>query len=178
MALPDRGATKLYLLCLVWGLAVGATAGAVFGASLSSSPGLGDGTLRYGLGLAVAGGFYGVIIGTVVSVLPSAILGLVVTGMIRQLHPEPSSADAVRRDLRTGFVALAGFLVAGLLVAIFAGGNGFSSVGRSLPYLAPASLCASLVLYLAAGSISRAWVRYSVASHAQIEALPERARAW
>jgi hypothetical protein len=73
-------------------------------------------------------------------------------------HPHPASENDVRRDLATVFSAIVGTIDALLLGAIFLWGDGFSSLARSLPYVAAGTASAAVVLRPAQISIARAWL--------------------
>lgn len=144
-----EGTAGLYLRCVLWGIATGAAVGGVMGALV---PVVADPTFLL-LGLVA-----GVVIGALVAVLPSLVGAAVVTAVVRARHPHPASEDDVRRDVGTLCCAVVGTLDALLLVAIFLGGGGFSSVLSSLPYVAAGTASAALVLWPARTSIARAWV--------------------
>jgi hypothetical protein len=148
---------RLYLRCLAWGIATGAGAGALTGAVMLSISGLGDGSVASLLGLSLGGAFYGILFGTLVAVIPSALGAGVVTAVIAWRHP--SSPEAVQRDLSAIFVAVVGVLDAVLLVALFFGGKGLSSVVRSVPLIVVANAGVALMLWWARASIARGWLR-------------------
>jgi hypothetical protein len=119
----------------------------------------------------------GAIIGTLVAIVPSVVGGLLVTGLIGHLHPRPSSAAGVQRDLRRIFAVYAGVLNAALLLAVFTLGKGLSSLMGALPYLLVGDACVALMLWGASASISRSMVgTRSKAEHPP--AVEARPRAW
>ena len=145
------GAGTLYLRCVAWGLATGASTGAVFG--LITIWGVGAGrrdTVMPSLIDALTGTAFGVLLGTVigsvVSVIPSVVGGLFVTGLIGHLHPQPSSTTGVQRDLRRIFVVFVAALNTALLLAIFTRGNGLSSVTSIIPYIVAGDVSVALML--------------------------------
>ena len=143
------GTTGLYLRCVLWGLATGAVVGSVTGALIAalSEP-------RFLLFALV----FGAVIGTIMAVLPSVLGAGVVVVVLASHHPHPASEDDVRRDLATVFCAVVGTLDVLLLGAIFLWGDGFSSLARSLPYVAAGTVSAAVVLRPAQLSIARAWL--------------------
>lgn len=146
---------RVYLRCLGWGIATGAATGALTGAVVGFIYGLGDGGAAW-LGLSMIGALYGIVVGALVSVLPTLLGAAVVTGVIAWRHP--SSTEAVQRDLGLIFAVLVGVLDAGLLLAILFGGNGLSSVINSLPLIMPGNISVALMLWWARASIGRGWV--------------------
>lgn len=149
--------TRLYLRGLAWGIATGTVAGALTGAVMLSISGLGDGTVASFLGLSLVGAFYGILSGMLVAVIPGALGAGVVTAVIAWRHP--SSPEAVQRDLNAIFVAVVGVLDAVLLVALFFGGKGLSSVVRSLHLILVANASVALMLRWARASVGREWLR-------------------
>ena len=140
---------KLYLRCVLWGLGTGAVVGSVTGALISA---LSD--LRF----LVLGLLGGALIGAMVAVVPSLLGAAVVAAVLRTRQPHPASEDDLRRDLGTLFAAIVGTLDALLLGAIFLWGDGFSSLARSLPYVAAGTAAAAVVLWPARTSIARTWL--------------------
>ncbi len=150
------GWARVYLRSVGWGIATGAVSGALTGAVIGAISNLGDGSVGSRFGLAFGGAFYGVIFGTLVSILPSLVGGGVVAGVIAWRHP--TSPEAVQRDLGEIFVTVVAVINAVLLVAVYAGGNGISSVARSLLLFVPANLGVALMLWRARASIGRGWL--------------------
>jgi len=173
------GAGTLYLRCLAWGLATGGFAGAVTGVmSIFGYTAGRKNTVTVSpvdaLSGAAFGALLGGVIGLMVAVIPSAVGGLFVTGLIRHLHPQPSSRVRVQRDLQRIFAAFAALLNAALLLAIFTRGKGVSSLASSLPHLVVVDLCVALILWRASASISRALV----GGEHELPPPSPRARAW
>lgn len=146
---PGMTSARLYRRCLRWGLVTGAAAGSATGAVMGLS--VPD------LGIAVGGALYGLVASLAISLVPTAIAGSLVTALVRQRHPHPTSADAVQRDLGPLFCSIVLVLDVAFLVAVFAFGDGHRSVGRSLPLLAVANATVAAMLWRARTSIARAW---------------------
>lgn len=176
-------AGPLYLRCLAWGLATGAATGGVLG--VMTIWGVGEGRRNTvmpspvdALSATAFGALLGAIVGALVSVVPSLVGGLLVAGLMGHLHPRPSSLDRVRSDLQTIFAAFAAVLTIALLLAIFAGGKGLSSVTSALPYILIGGATVALVLWRASTSIARAMLGARPAGRAGPAADAPRARAW
>lgn len=150
---------RLYLRCLRWGLATGAVAGAGTAAFVGfvAAGTLGDGTLGARLSLAFGSALYGVVIGTLVAVVPTALGGLLVVETVQRHHPQPSSREAVERDLGMLFLAIVAFLAASVLLSTYVGGEGMSSVREYVPVVGVAAACTALMLWRARTSIGRGW---------------------
>ncbi len=153
---PHAACLRVFLRCLGWGVATGAATGAVIGVLVVALAGLGNGASL--LGLAPIGVLYGTIIGALVSVIPSVLGGLVVTGLIWWRHPQPSSGEALQGDLSGIFRAVVILLDAALLMAVIAGGAGLSSMAISLPFVVAGNACVVMMLCRARESIGRSWL--------------------
>lgn len=145
---------SLYRQCVRWGLSTGAVTGALTGATLVVMSGLGRG-FDDQLADALIGAGFGTVIGLLVSVLPAALGGLVVTEVVGRRHPQPSSPDALGRDLSFVFCVVVGVLNVGVVVPLFAAGNGVSSLPNALPLLLVTNACVALMLWRARASIIR-----------------------
>jgi len=140
---------RLLLRCLRWGVATGAATGAVVGvmiplvgASSWSQP-----NLIVGLGL------YGAVIGTLVSLIPTVVGAVFITE--RQRYPYPSAEDDVQRDVTAVFGVVVGVIDVLLFVVLAAGGNGWSSIVVSLPFVVAGNACVLVMLWRARRSIRR-----------------------
>lgn len=142
---------RLFLRCLRWGITTGAVTGAVVGAAIGAP------AVRGGLslGLALGGAFYGLIIGALVAIVPSVPGGLVVSLVLERRHRDGASREAVERDLNLMLSGVVGVLDAALLVAMFLGGNGLSTLLRSMPLVLLANACVAGMLWRARASITR-----------------------
>lgn len=147
---PGMTAAKLYRRCMRWGLVTGAVAGSATAAAM--------GLYEPNLALALGAAPYGLVTGLVVSLVPTAIGSSLVTALLRRRHPHPASAGAVERDLGALFCIIVFVLDVVFLIAVFALGDGFRSVVRSLPLLAVANAAAAAVLWRGRTSIARAWM--------------------
>ena len=152
---PDTACLRVFLRCLRWGVATGAATGAGIGGLVVAVSGLGNGPSL--LGLIPIGVLYGTVIGALVSVIPSVLGGLVVTGLIWWRHPHPSSAEALYGDLGRILCAVVVLLDAALLMAFIAGGAGLSSTAISLPFVVAGNACVVMMLCRARESIGRSW---------------------
>jgi len=173
----------LSLRFLVWGLATGAATGAVLG--VITIFGLGSGRRDTvapspveALSGTVFGALLGAVFGILVSVIPSAVGALLVTGLIGHLHPHPSSTVGVQRSLQRIFAAYAALLNAALLLAVFIGGKGLASLTSGLPYILVGDVCVALMLWRASASISRAMVGRGLIGEQRLATATPRARAW
>lgn len=133
-----------------WGLVTGAVAGSATAAAM--------GLYGPNLAFALAAVPYGLVTGLIVSLVPTAIASSLVTALLRRRHPHPASAGAVERDLVALFCIIVFVLDVVFLAAVFALGDGFRSVGGSLPLLAVANATVAAVLWRARTSIARAWL--------------------
>ncbi len=140
---------KLYRRCLRCGLVTGAVAGSTTGAAI--------GLYEPDLGFALGGALYGLLTGLVVSLVPTVIAGCLVTALVRQRHPHPASAGAVKRDLGALFCVIVLILDVAFVVPVFALGDGLRSVVRSLPLLVVANASVAAMLWRARTSIAQAW---------------------
>jgi len=177
------GAGTLYLRCVAWGLATGASTGAAFG--VITVWGLGAGrrnTATPSLMDALTGTAFGAllaaVIGTIVSIIPSLVGALLVTALIDHLHPQPAAMTEIQRDLRRIFTAFVAVLNTALLLAIFTRGNGLSSVTSTLPYILVGDVCVALMLWRASASISRATVANNLTSEHVLADATTPGRAW
>ena len=147
---------RLFMRCLRWGLATGAVTGAVVGASLPLTGSLrGDTGLL--LGFMFGGVVYGAVIGAVVALIPTLIGASVVTDLLRQRHPHPSSEESIQSDLNSVFGVVVAVLDAILLVAMIASGPGLSSAAIALSLIVLGNVCVVLMLWRARRSIGRLW---------------------
>lgn len=156
--LSDWGpsAARMFLWCLLWGFATGMTTGALTGLLVALFAG-GFGGAAAAASWALVGVLIGGIVGTVVSIVPSVLGGLVVTGVIRRRHPQPASSNAVDSDLRRLFQLVLVVLDLALLLAVFARGDGLSSLVDAFPVIAAGNACVVLMMCRARGPIGRAW---------------------
>ncbi len=140
---------RLLLRCLRWGVATGAATGAVIGAMipLVGAHSLSQLNLVFGLGL------YGAVIGALVSLIPTLVGAAFITN--RQHYPYPSAADDVQRDVTAVFGVVMGVIDVLLFVALLVGGNGWSSIVASLPFIVAGNACVLLMLWRARRSIRR-----------------------
>lgn len=173
----------LYLRCVAWGLATGASTGAVFG--VITIWGVGSGrrdtvmpSLVDALTGTAFGALLGAVIGTMVSIIPSLVGGLLVTRLIDHLHPQPRAIVRLQRDLRRIFAVFGTVLNVALLLAIFTRGKGLSSVTSILPYILAGDVWIALMLWRASASISRRTVADNLKNEDVLAAAPPRARAW
>ena len=187
MSLPvatrTRGARTLYVRCVAWGVATGASTGALFGVVTIwgvgagrrnvATPSLGDVAAGTSFGALLGG-----VVGCVISVIPSLAGGLLVTGLIRRRHPEPSSVTGLQRDLGRIFAVCVTLLTAGLLLAIFTLGDGLSSVAAILPYILVGDGWVALLLWRASASIARATVASTATPEPVLAEASQRRRAW
>lgn len=171
----------LYLRCVAWGLATGASTGGLFGVITIWGVGAGRrDTVMPSLVDAFTGTAFGALlgalIGTMVSVIPSLVGGLVVTGLIGHGHPGPA---AIQRDLRRIFAVFVLVLNTALLLAIFTLGKGVSSLTSIVPYILVGDVWVTLMLRQASASIGRRTVADNLKSEQQVlaDASP-KARAW
>jgi len=145
---PDR--VRLFLRCLRWGVATGAATGAVVGAMIPLV-----GALRSDrwsqLNLILGLGVYGAVIGALVSLIPTLVGAVFITE--RQRYRYPSAQDDVQRDVTGVFSVVMGVIDVPLCVALFAGGNGWSSLVISLPFVVAGNACVLLMLWRARRSI-------------------------
>ena len=147
---------RLFMRCLRWGLATGAVTGAVVGASLPLAGSLrGDTGLL--LGFMFGGVVYGAVIGAVVAVIPSLIGASVVTDLLRQRHPHPSSEESVHSDLTSVFGVVVAVLDGIVLVAMIASGPDVSSAAIAFSLVVVGNACVVLMLCRARRSIGRLW---------------------
>ncbi|MGH9278250.1 MAG: hypothetical protein ACRD12_09095 [Acidimicrobiales bacterium] len=142
------GAVRTYLVCMGWGVLTGAATGTVIG-TIGGAFG--------GAVYAFAGGIYGLLIGAVVAFVPTALGGLLVTGLLCLRHPEPSSEEELRRDLTASFASVVGVLDAAVLVAVLIEAEGVDSILTALAVIGAANLCVTPMLVLARRSIGRTW---------------------
>jgi len=63
----------------------------------------------------------------------------------------------VERDVTAVFGVVMGVIDVPLFVALFAGGNGWSSIAVSLPFIVAGHACVLLMLWRARRSIHRLW---------------------
>jgi hypothetical protein len=149
--LPSISSPDLFWLCFRWGLVAGATSGTLAGALIGALAGLDRGyVLATFVGLLSVGAGYGIIIGAVVSVIPSVLAGSAVASSIRRR----SNIEAVRRDLALMLCTFILLVNVGLYAIFFGGGSG---IAESLAVQGAANLGLIGVLWKARESISRAW---------------------
>ncbi len=148
---------RLFVRSLRWGVATGAATGAAFG-GIASLLGSFNKDAGPALGLTLAGVVIGGVAGAIVALLPTLIGGLLITAVLARRHPQPTSEASVRRDLTGIFAAVVAVLDVILLVALVAGGDGFSSAAIAVPLIAVGNACVVVMLRRARTSISRLWV--------------------
>ncbi len=83
----------------------------------------------------------------------------------------------MRRDLRRIVGAFVAVLDIGLLLAIFSGGKGFSSVADSLLFIVAGNVSVALMMWPTTGSLSRALLRSRRPRHDELTAAAPRPRA-
>jgi len=108
------------------------------------------------------------------ALLGAVIGGLLVTGLIGHLHPQPSSTTGVQDDLGRILAVFVAVVNTALLLTIFTRGKGVSSVVTSLPYILVGDVSVALMLWRASTSISRAMIRGTPKS----EHVPANASPW
>ena len=150
------GRRRLFGRGFVWGLGVGAATGAAVGGVIGLLAGL-DGATPGGLGLALVGAGYGVVLGLFVAAIPSLVGAAAVTELISCRHPDPVSEDEVKGDLRLIFGAIVAVLNGALLIAISVGSDKPSSVVAWLPFLAAINAAMVPMLWRARQSLGRFW---------------------
>lgn len=147
---------RLFMRCLRWGVATGAVTGAVVGACLPLI-----GSFRGDTGSLLAfmfgGVVYGAVSGAIVALIPTLIGASVVTDLLRQRHPHPSSEESVHSDLTSVFGVMVAVLNGIVLVAVIASGAGLSSATIALSLTVVGNACVALMLWRARRSISRLW---------------------
>jgi hypothetical protein len=152
------GPARLYLRCVRWGLSTGAVAGAGTAAVVGFLAGddLGDGTFGARVGLAPASALYGIVIGAVVAIVPTAIGGAVVVAIMASRDPGPASEEAARRDLSLLFLAVIGILDVAA-VALLASLDGWDAILLEGPLVIVGTACVAGMLWRARSSIIRGW---------------------
>lgn len=159
-------AFRLFLRCVLWGLATGAVAGAVvgalIGAAFATDQGLGlvntfpgvdiDGTAA----LVVIASAIGFVYGAVFAAVPSVVGGLVVAEVTRRRHPQPASPPAVRHDLGLMFIAVV-IVTNVVFIPIFVINDENGAIAPYLLGLLAANLAGAPVLWRARSSITKSW---------------------
>lgn len=150
--------TRLLGRCVRWGLATGAVAGLVIGmyVGVASGDGLGDGTLGSRIGVGLVMGLLGLVVGALLSAVPTIVLGLAVMRLATRRDTQPSTAQALERDIGVlGGVAVALLNVVALL--LLASLDGWSKIGPELPLIVLGDACVIPMPWGARASIVAAW---------------------
>jgi hypothetical protein len=146
-------ATRLYLRCLVWGLATGAAVGGGVGLVIGTLLAIGTGPALAAVALAV-----GIIYGTIVAIVPTVIGSLVVAVVLVRRHPHPASSDGVHRDLALVFAAVVAALDLVVVAYWLTLGGSLSEMLVALAVLLLVDAAVAAMLKPARTSIARAWV--------------------
>ncbi len=165
---------RLFLRCLRWGVATGTATGAVIGAMIPLV-----GTLRGGhspsqLNLVWGLGVAGAVVGAAVSLIPTMVGAVFITE--RQRYSYPSADDDVQSDVTAVFGVVIGVINVPLLVVLFTGGNGWSSIVVSLPFILAGNACVLLMLWRARRSIGRVLSATSTGARLRKSGAPQESR--
>lgn len=152
------GPLRLFIRCMRWGVATGAVTGAAVGAVVPLFSVLAYGAEPSQLGLALLGVPFGAIVGAIVSLVPTLVGAGVLTEVLPQRHPHPSSEGEVQGDLTEIFRTVVGLLDGAVIVAVVASGADLSSVAVALPFIVAGNLSVVLMLCRAKSSIGRLWL--------------------
>ncbi|MEA2825617.1 MAG: hypothetical protein QOG43_56 [Actinomycetota bacterium] len=151
------GRGRLFLCALLWGLAVGASTGGLTGVLVAVVAAFVDEGAQSVLVLAPLGALYGIVLGALVSVIPSVVGALFIAGVIPWRHPHPAGEAAVARDIGLLLVTVVAVLDAAIVVGFLLSGQGLSSIVPSLPFLAVGNGWVALVLRRSRTSLTRVW---------------------
>ena len=144
---------RLYVRCLVWGLATGMAVGGLLGFLVGILLAASAGPAFAAIALVT-----GVVYGAFVAVVPTVVGGLVVIVVLLRRHPRPASADAVSRDLGVVFASVVVALDLVVLVPWLVLGGVTMQLLAVLAALLLVDVAAAAVLKPARTSITRAWV--------------------
>ena len=109
------------------------------------------------LQLASFGAFYGVVLGSIVAVIPSLLGAAIVTEAISSRHPDPVSEDEVQGDLRLMIGAIIAVLEGVMLLAISVSSGETSSMVAWLPFLAVINAAMVPMLWRSRRSLGHLW---------------------
>lgn len=101
-------------------------------------------------------GLLGLVVGALLSAVPTIVLGLAVMRLATRRDTQPSTAQALERDIGVlGGVAVALLNVVALL--LLASLDGWSKIGPELPLIVLGDACVIPMLWGARASIVAAW---------------------
>lgn len=138
--------------CLAWGVTIGAATGGVLGALIALTALFGGTRMERWPALAVAVVLYGILLGGLISLIPTLLGAWVVTAHLPR-HPSPVRREVVQNDLRTTFRSLVVLLDAIVVAVIVASSAALSTVVNSLPLILVGNVCVILLLRRARRSI-------------------------
>ena len=141
-----------FLRSIGWGIVAGAVAGVAVGFAAGLIATVGGSHPAMLLFYPIAGFLFG----AACAILPTLIGAVVVTTVLWKRHPQPSSFEAVERDLTVVFAAVVGVFDAVLLVPTALTGS-LGDVAVGLAFVAFVNACMVPILRRARRSIARGW---------------------